>query len=174
MQALPGGTTAFVDHVHACVCGHVDCVHMQSPERVDGIAYISPIMYPTGGMNQVRYGSTVVNTQVTGTTYSYQDVAQLYTKYGRFISESDDTTRRRVAVIGEDVRQDLDLPENPVGEFIKIGDDKIKRKLFETTDELIARGGFGTPTFFIDGGDMYFGNDRLELMQALTAKRKQA
>jgi 2-hydroxychromene-2-carboxylate isomerase len=50
--------------------------------------------------------------------------------------------------------------------FTKIADDRIKRKLFETTDELIGRGGFGTPTFFIDGDDMYFGNDRFELMQA--------
>jgi len=50
--------------------------------------------------------------------------------------------------------------------FTKIADDRIKRKLFETTDDLIGRGGFGTPTFFIDGGDMYFGNDRFELMQA--------
>jgi 2-hydroxychromene-2-carboxylate isomerase len=48
----------------------------------------------------------------------------------------------------------------------KIGDDAIKRKLFETTDDLIARGGFGSPTFFLDRDDMYFGNDRLEVMQA--------
>lgn len=48
----------------------------------------------------------------------------------------------------------------------KIADDRIKRKLFETTDELIGRGGFGTPTFFINKTDMYFGNDRFELMQA--------
>ena len=50
--------------------------------------------------------------------------------------------------------------------FAKIGDDAIKRKLFETTDDLIARGGFGSPTFFLDRDDMYFGNDRLEVMQA--------
>ena len=48
----------------------------------------------------------------------------------------------------------------------KITEEPIKRKLFETTDEIIARGGFGSPTFFIDAEDMYFGNDRLELMQA--------
>ncbi len=95
-------------------------------DRVEGIAYISPIMYPTGGMNQVRYGSTVANTQVTGVTYSHQDVGQLFTRYGRFITESDDITRRRVAVIGEDVREDLGLPENPVGEFVKIGDEWVR------------------------------------------------
>ena len=48
----------------------------------------------------------------------------------------------------------------------KIAEEPIKRKLFETTDEIIAREGFGSPTFFIDKNDMYFGNDRLELMQA--------
>jgi putative ABC transport system permease protein len=94
--------------------------------RVEGIASISPIMYPTGGMNQVRYGSEVTNTQVTGSTWSYQDVGQLYTKHGRFITESDSTTRRRVAIIGEDVRTDLSLPDNPVGEFIRIGDEWVR------------------------------------------------
>ena len=48
----------------------------------------------------------------------------------------------------------------------KITEESIKRKLFETTDEIIAREGFGSPTFFIDEDDMYFGNDRLELIQA--------
>lgn len=48
----------------------------------------------------------------------------------------------------------------------KIAEEPIKRKLFETTDELIAREGFGSPTLFLDKDDMYFGNDRLELMQA--------
>ncbi len=48
----------------------------------------------------------------------------------------------------------------------RIGEGGIKQRLFATTDEIIERGGFGSPTFFIDGDDMYFGNDRLELMQA--------
>jgi len=29
----------------------------------------------------------------------------------------------------------------------------------------VARGGFGTPTLFLDGEDMYFGNDRLVLVE---------
>lgn len=39
-----------------------------------------------------------------------------------------------------------------------------KDRLRACTDELIARGGFGSPTFFVDGDDMYFGNDRLDLL----------
>jgi 2-hydroxychromene-2-carboxylate isomerase len=44
--------------------------------------------------------------------------------------------------------------------------DEIKARLRANTDELIARGGFGSPTLFIDRDDMYFGNDRLPLVEA--------
>ena len=42
----------------------------------------------------------------------------------------------------------------------------IKAWLRANTDELIERGGFGSPTVFVDGDDMYFGNDRLPLVAA--------
>ena len=42
---------------------------------------------------------------------------------------------------------------------------RYKDLLRENTDELIARGGYGSPTIFINGDDMYFGNDRLELVE---------
>jgi len=50
--------------------------------------------------------------------------------------------------------------------FAGIGEAAIKDQLKANTDELIARGGFGSPTMFVGGGDMYFGNDRLELVRA--------
>lgn len=46
-----------------------------------------------------------------------------------------------------------------------IAQPEIKAQLKANTDEAIARGAFGVPTFFI-GDDMYFGNDRLELAMA--------
>ena len=95
--------------------------------RVEGIASITPILFSqTGGLNQVRYGSQVAATQISGTTYSYSSVFQLFTEDGRFLSLSDDQTRRRVAVIGQEVRDNLSLPGNPVGEFIKIGEEWVK------------------------------------------------
>jgi 2-hydroxychromene-2-carboxylate isomerase len=45
-------------------------------------------------------------------------------------------------------------------------DDDIKAQLRKNTDEVIARGGFGSPTMFVDRDDMYFGNDRLPLVEA--------
>lgn len=49
--------------------------------------------------------------------------------------------------------------------FLGIRQPAIKDQLMANTDELIRRGGFGSPTLFI-GDDMYFGNDRLPLVRA--------
>src|SRR5690606_13570102 len=45
------------------------------------------------------------------------------------------------------------------GFFAAISHQHYKDLLRQNTDELIARGGFGSPTIFINGDDMYFGND---------------
>ena len=42
----------------------------------------------------------------------------------------------------------------------------VKDRLRANTEELIRRGGFGSPTIFVDRSDMYFGNDRLPLVRA--------
>jgi 2-hydroxychromene-2-carboxylate isomerase len=47
----------------------------------------------------------------------------------------------------------------------------IKERLRANTEEVIARGGFGSPTMFVDGDDMYFGNDRLELVRAALTRK---
>ena len=44
--------------------------------------------------------------------------------------------------------------------------DAVKALLRANTDELIARGGYGSPTIFVDKDDMYFGNDQLPLVEA--------
>lgn len=44
-----------------------------------------------------------------------------------------------------------------------------KARLRANTDELIARGGFGSPTMFV-GQAMFFGNDRLPLVAAALGK----
>ena len=57
--------------------------------------------------------------------------------------------------------------------FAGIARQEIKDQLKANTDELIRRGGFGSPTMFVDGGDMYFGNDRLALVrEALLRERR--
>ena len=49
--------------------------------------------------------------------------------------------------------------------FAAIAKPEYKDRLRANTDELIARGGFGSPTMFVNKDDMYFGNDRLQLVR---------
>lgn len=56
--------------------------------------------------------------------------------------------------------------EDGAGIRARIADPGCKRRLRDNTDELIARNGFGSPTFFLGGTDMYFGNDRIPLLEA--------
>lgn len=48
----------------------------------------------------------------------------------------------------------------------RIGQEDVKDRLRANTEELISRGGFGSPTMFLNTTDMYFGNDRLPLVEA--------
>ena len=44
------------------------------------------------------------------------------------------------------------------------GDPAVKAELRATTEEAVARGAFGAPTFFV-GDEMFFGNDRLDFVE---------
>ena len=48
-------------------------------------------------------------------------------------------------------------------DFIKTPE--AKERLISNTQELMDRGGFGSPTFFLNEDDMYFGNDRIQLLE---------
>lgn len=54
-----------------------------------------------------------------------------------------------------------------------IAQPRVKDQLRANTEELVRRGGFGSPTLFV-GDDMYFGNDRLALVHAAVLRQKQA
>ena len=49
--------------------------------------------------------------------------------------------------------------------------DAVKSRLRANTEELIGRGGYGSPTIFVDGTDMYFGNDQLPLVEASLGRK---
>lgn len=48
----------------------------------------------------------------------------------------------------------------------RTSDHMIKQRLKNYTQEVVDRGGFGSPTIFINDDDMYFGQDRLPLIEA--------
>ena len=51
-----------------------------------------------------------------------------------------------------------------------ITDQAVKGQLKSNTEDVVKRGGFGSPTIFINGDDMYFGNDRLPLIKSALLK----
>jgi 2-hydroxychromene-2-carboxylate isomerase len=55
--------------------------------------------------------------------------------------------------------------------FAGISQQAVKDQLKANTDELMERGGFGSPTIYLDRDDMYFGNDRLPLLRAALERR---
>ena len=78
-----------------------------------------------------------------------------------------------------DISQDAVLAEicarvgvDPQALLAGIAEQSIKDQLKANTDDVIARGGFGSPTIFVDKTDMYFGNDRLPLIREVLARRR--
>jgi len=53
------------------------------------------------------------------------------------------------------------------GEAMRVSSqtDEVKALLRANTDEVISRGGYGSPTIFVDKTKMYFGNDQLPLVE---------
>jgi 2-hydroxychromene-2-carboxylate isomerase len=68
-----------------------------------------------------------------------------------------------------DISRDVGL--EPVELLASAGSEELRTALRRNTDELIARGGFGSPTIFVGGTDMYFGNDRIPLVRRAVAAR---
>lgn len=89
-------------------------------KKVKGIQDMTASMQPFTFGSYVQYGKDLTQTQIIGTDSSYQNVVRVYPELGRFLSESDDLRRRRVAFVGPSVQKDLNMPENPVGEFISV------------------------------------------------------
>ena len=61
--------------------------------------------------------------------------------------------------------EELDWDSDKFISFINLESTKEALKL--NTEELTQRGGFGSPTMFVDNENMFFGNDRLNLIEEL-------
>lgn len=118
-----------------------------------GIEMIKPSVFPLNSVKALR-GAFVAIEEGTVSAYS-KACFKAYWCDDRDLSQESEL-RDIVTSVGMDAD----------AFSARITEEPIKLKLFETTDELIRRGGFGSPTFFLNGDDMYFGNDRVELMQA--------
>lgn len=67
-----------------------------------------------------------------------------------------------------DISDDAVLRELAADDSIieRISDPAIKQALFAATDQALKAGVFGAPTFIVDGKELYWGQDRMPLMEA--------
>jgi 2-hydroxychromene-2-carboxylate isomerase len=116
-----------------------------------GLKIGNPSVFPVNSVKAMR-GAFVANEHRTIAQYSRR-VFESYWGDNRDISQ-DEVLREIVREVGLDEKEF----------FTKIASDEYKAKLRENTAELISRGGFGSPTMFVEGS-MFFGNDRLPLVE---------
>jgi 2-hydroxychromene-2-carboxylate isomerase len=120
--------------------------------RLYGLAIGQPPVFPVNSVKAMR-GAFVALENERLPAYA-RAVFEAY--WGDLADISQDSVLESIAA-----RAGLDRGEF----FAKIADPVYKEKLRANTDELIARGGFGSPTMFVNRDDMYFGNDRLVLVR---------
>jgi 2-hydroxychromene-2-carboxylate isomerase len=124
---------------------------LQDWARLYGLKIGQPSVFPVNSVKAMR-GAFVAHEYGKISPYS-RCVFEQYWGEDRDISK-DEVLREIVVMVGLD----------PKEFFEKIGSQEYKDKLKRNTDELIERGGFGSPTMFVDG-EMFFGNDRLVLVE---------
>lgn len=117
-----------------------------------GIEIGQPTVFPVNSVKAMR-GAFYAMEENRLLEYA-RGVFSAYWTELRDISQ-DDELRKIVTTVGLD----------PDLFFTKINDPAYKEKLKHNTEELIQRGGYGSPTFFLDQKDMYFGNDRIVLIE---------
>ena len=92
--------------------------------RVAGVKDVAPLMVVQAA--GASYKGRTSSPQVQATTADYALVNGRFPAFGRFIVDSDDRGHRRVAIIGADLRDELKMPKNPVGEYFQIGSEWFK------------------------------------------------
>jgi 2-hydroxychromene-2-carboxylate isomerase len=128
---------------------------LQDWAHLYGLKIGQPTVFPVNSVKAMR-GALVAHEHGKISPYSRR-VFEQYWGEDRDISK-EEVLREIIRMVGLDEKEYLN----------KIGSQEYKDKLKRNTDELIERGGFGSPTMFVDG-DMFFGNDRLILVEhALT------
>jgi 2-hydroxychromene-2-carboxylate isomerase len=124
---------------------------LQDWARLAGLTIGSPAVFPVNSVKVMR-GCILLDAQ--GQLVPFARAAfEAYWGRGEDISQ-DDVVRGLCTQVGVDAD----------ALFAGIARQDIKDQLRENTEEVMRRGGFGSPTIFVGGDDMYFGNDRMPLI----------
>ena len=86
-------------------------------KRLSDVTFVSPAQMGNG---QVIYGNKNWSTMILGVSPDYAAIQDIDVEYGTFFDENAVKNASTYAVIGPDTAVELGLPENPVGEIIRI------------------------------------------------------
>ena len=112
-----------------------------------------PSVFPVNSAKALRGALVALEHPGKFLPYSYR-VFETYWSEDQDISQ-DNVLENIIADVG------LDVDEY----FEKIRRQDYKDQIRVNTDEVIKRGGFGTPTIYVNSDLMFFGNDRLVLVE---------
>jgi len=112
-----------------------------------------PKIFPINSVKSMRGTFFFIDKQIKIEDY-LEAVFKAYWTDGKDIS-NEGCLSSIVASLSESPEDFLEFIEKP----------ETKSRLIDSTQELMDRNGFGSPTFFLDGTDMFFGNDRIQLIE---------
>ncbi len=118
-----------------------------------------PSVFPVNSVKALRGALVALEHPGKFLPYSYR-VFETYWGEDQDISQ-DEVLRKVVAAVGLDEEEYFD----------KIKRQDYKDRVRANTDAVIERGGFGTPTIYVNGDSMFFGNDRLVLVEEELKRR---
>jgi len=112
--AMGGATTLTLEDAQA----------IETSPKITTIQSVSPVY---SGRSQVVAGRNNTNTQVMGVTPIYQTVRKIDVASGTFITDKDNTSYGKVAVLGPDTVTDLfGEGVNPIGQMVKINNQTLR------------------------------------------------
>jgi len=84
---------------------------------------VAPLAY---GQAQARYGQTTREVNVAGTTSEFREIREVAVRIGSYLPEGQAHQSQRVCVIGIKVQEELFPGMNPLGETLRIGEDRFR------------------------------------------------
>lgn len=127
---------------------------LQDWSKVRGLTINWPDVFPVNSVKAMRGAFYAINKEMIS-EYSSKVFFSYWTE-GNDISQDE---------VLNQIISSLDFDSQDFFSFIEL--DQTKELLKSNTQELIDRGGFGSPTIFINEKNMFFGNDRLQLIEEI-------
>jgi len=91
-------------------------------EKISAVNEVAP---QVRSQERVRYLDEYWDTQIVGTTPSYQAIRNLEVDQGRFLGPADLDSWAKVCVVGKTVREELFGDASPIGRDVKVGPERF-------------------------------------------------